>query len=328
MIKFLYGFGKDYIDVTDDVLKNCLHDTEVFIPAGDTGARFFADPLPGVMKGMFVIRETRGGLRGQFYSANESITITLSEEERASLPVSDDGQSRTKRIVLPPQHLSNEERLTLIHRQLKFTGGNLRDEWVEQFNTLDFLRPSAKVLELGSSVGRNTLVMSCILADESNLVTLECNPDTVDILRVNREINNFRFHIEPAALSYRKLMYNRELELTVPSAVLHEGYEWVNTITFEQLVDKYAIEFDTLVADCEGALYYILQDNEQILKNIDTIILESDYRVAGQKWAVEAVFKKHGFEMVKWWSLAAGDTSGLPQECIDSFWEVWQKPNP
>ena len=33
------------------------------------------------------------------------------------------------------------------------------------------------------------------------------------------------------------------------------GYKPVNTITLEELNNKYNIEFDTLVLDCEGAFY-------------------------------------------------------------------------
>lgn len=326
MISFLYGAAKTYIDVTALALRNCVYGDLVYIRAGDTGDEIFPDPLPGIAKEILVVRGDVGSLTAEMYGPNEAIYISLTESEK-----SEAGLSRTnngdpgKRVVLPPAGLSNDEKLRIIHAQLQFTGGDLRHEWVEQFNTLDYIGPEAKVLELGSAVGRNTLLISSILNDETNLVTLECNPATVEILRKNRSSNNFRFHIEPAALSYRRLMYNQDLELTVPGEELQDGYEWINTITFEEIVEKYAIEFDTLVADCEGALYYILQDNDRILENMQTVILESDYRIAGQKWAVEAVFKKYGLQKIKTWTLAAGDSSGIPQECIDSFWEVWKR---
>lgn len=325
MIKFFYGADKTYIDVTHDVIRSCVYGGDVYIPAGDTAAQIFADPLPGIVKGIFVIRESAQGLIGHYYGPCEKIHIALTSEEKTALDADSDRRAPGKAIILPPAELGNDEKLALIHSQLKFVGGDLREEWVEQFNTLDFIGPAARVLELGSGQGRNTLLISCVLADESNLVTLECNPATVEILRTNRSLNNFSFHIEAAALSYRKLMYNRDLALTKPSDELEEGYEWVNTITFEEIQEKYAIVFDTLVADCEGSLYYILQDNDSILKDIKTICLESDYRVPGQKWVVEDIFKHYGFKKVKWWILAGGDASGLPQECIDSFWEVWQK---
>jgi len=39
-----------------------------------------------------------------------------------------------------------------------------------------------------------------------------------------------------------------------------------------------AADFDTLVADCEGALLPILKDTPEILAKIDLIIVENDYQ--------------------------------------------------
>lgn len=320
MINFQYGVGHNFIDVTAEVLAKCLYGNRIYIPAGDTGASIFDDPAPGVLKGILVLREIDGLLQAQSYGHNERVWISLREDEAAA------GRSvgHTKEIVVPPPTLTPDEVLAFFHSQLNFTGGELSWERIEQLNAVEFLRPDAKVLELGSGYGTNTMMISCILNDETNFVTLECNQASVEILRQNRAANDFRFHIEPAALSYRKLMYNPELMLTIPGEELRDGYEWINTMTFEEIVAKYAIDFDTLVADCEGALYYILQDNPRMLDNIRTVILESDYREAQQKWAVEELFGSYGFGKVRWWAMGQGGTD-LPQECRDSFWEVWMR---
>lgn len=326
MILFLYGAGHTYVDVTTDVFRNCLHGELIQIPAGDTGSALFPDPLPGIAKGILVIRQNGDKWSGQAYGPNEKIWIALRDDE---LP---DGNIRghaknggsSKRIKPPPPGLTPDEVIHFFHSQLRFDGGSLNDEWVEQHNTVEFLRPDAKVLELGSGFGRNTMMISCVLSDESNFVTLECNPQSVETLRVNRSTNGFRFHIEPAALSYRKLMYSPELALTIPGTELQDGYQWINTITFEEINEKYGIEFDTLVADCEGALYYILQDNPAMLENISTVILEADYRLPGQKAAVEELFDRYGLQKVKFWRLEPAPAD-LPSECVASFWEVWRR---
>lgn len=95
------------------------------------------------------------------------------------------------------------------------------------------------------------------------------------------------FHIEPAALSKRKLIqcgWDSK-----PSEILEEGYSWINTITFKQLRSKYNIKFDTLVLDCEGAFYYILLDMPEILDNIKLIIMENDYHVSEHKEYIDNV---------------------------------------
>lgn len=324
MIRFLYGNSQRFIDVTNDVFMNCLRGNHVYIPAGDTGAAIFPDPVPGAGKGILVIRIEDAALSAKLFGPNDEIAVTLQDNEMpADLPKGN--EPRTKEIIPAPSHLSTEEKLNFYHSQIEFFGGDLEGcERIEQLNAIDFLRPDAAVLELGSGCGRNSLLISCLLEDESNLVTLECNSAHVEFLRLNRFANGFRFHIEPAALSYRRLMFNPGLALSVPSEELQQGYEWIDTVTFEAIQEKYGIEFDTLVADCEGALYYILQDNERLLENITTVILESDYTSADHKWAVEDIFRRYGLAKEKSWRLEPQDAD-LPKECMDSFWEVWKR---
>lgn len=324
MIRFLYGNSQRFIDVTNDVLAKCLEGDHVYIRAGDTGAAIFPDPLPGTAKGILVIRIENDALSAKLFGPNEEIAVTLQDNEKpAELPRG--VQPRVKKIVPAPSHLSTDDKLRFYHSQLEFFGGELEGfERIEQLNAIDFLHPHAKVLELGSGLGRNSLLMSCVLEDESNLVTLECNSANVEFLRLNRFANGFRFHIEPAALSYRQMMFNPTLARTIPGDELQQGYEWIDTVSFETIQEKYAIEFDTLVADCEGALYYILQDNDRLLENITTVILESDYSSADHKRVVEDIFRHYGLTKVKTWRLEP-QNADLPKECMDSFWEVWKR---
>ena len=52
--------------------------------------------------------------------------------------------------------------------------------------------------------------------------------------------------------------------------------------------------------------------------------MESDFRVVEQKWAVERKFADRGFERVHSVALVPNLTE-LPQECADSFWQVWKR---
>jgi len=99
--------------------------------------------------------------------------------------------------------------------------------------------------------------------------------------------------------------------------VLEQGYHWVNTITFDQLQEKYMI-FDTLVLDCEGAFYYILMDMPEILKNINLIIMENDYTEESHKKYVDNVLHNNNFMVIY-------VESGGWEPCEKNFFEVWQK---
>ena len=62
----------------------------------------------------------------------------------------------------------------------------MNEEYPEQVMSVLFFEPDDKVLELGSNIGRNTLVISSLLKDSSNLVTLET--DSVKELEYNKKL--------------------------------------------------------------------------------------------------------------------------------------------
>jgi len=99
-----------------------------------------------------------------------------------------------------------KDRLSLIHNQYQLTGGKWDDEYPEQLMSVEFIHENAVVLEIGTNIGRNTLTIACLLRDQSNLVTVECDPVSATIAAHNRDINGFRFMIENAAISGRRMV--------------------------------------------------------------------------------------------------------------------------
>lgn len=335
-MRLFYGNGNQYEDITNDAIKYCFDGNRIFIPSGDTGGLFFSDPLYGYLKNVIAVRLQNDAMTCRKYEASEEVRIypSFAEKKLIAEILEKIHAGKSKEVQRPPELSTTDEVISFFHAQLNFRGGHINHEWREQSMIVEYLNPDAQVLELGSNIGRSTLMISCILNDPKNLVTVECNPFFVELLRNNRFANRFDFHIEEAALSYRKLMqssdnyrFGSEAEAweAVPSEELSPGYEWIASVTFEELQKKYQLRFDTLVADCEGALFYILQDRPEILTNIGTIITESDYRTVDQKWAVEKIFTEYGFERIHAEALVPNLTE-LPQECADSFWEVWRKP--
>jgi FkbM family methyltransferase len=342
VIRCFYGKDQNYVDVTEQVLRTCSDGDRIYIPANDTlRGSLFPDPLFGVVKNIVVIQENQlrssefdaagnhltgvGSPSCSVYAAHTAVTVYLNQQERQELyPDTNSDDQSTSGLGPPPSHLTTaEDQIAWIHAGLTFAGGSLTDELPEQTMVVRFLDPAAKVLELGANIGRNTLMIAAVLADQHNLVSLECDPVSVEMLRNNRFANRFTFHIEPSALSYRKLI--QKGWQTVPSEAVPPGYVRVQTITFEELQSKYGIEFDTLVADCEGALYWILRDNEALLKNIHTVIVEADYASVEHKMAVEAIFHVHGLERIYSEPLAVDWDHPFPAECAESFFEVWKK---
>jgi len=211
-----------------------------------------------------------------------------------------------------------EMKIAKIHSELKIKYGNLMEELPEQKMVVRYFKGNEKVLEIGGNIGRNSLVIAKILSTMhgscANFVSLESDSSIAIQLTENRDINNFDFHIENSALSKRKLM--QKGWDTVVSDVLEPDYKWINTITLDELYDKYKIVFDTLVLDCEGAFYYILMDMPEILDNINLIIMENNYHSIDKKNYIDGIMSNRGFvrDYVE---------PGGWGPCVYNFFEVW-----
>ena len=284
-----YGIHNNYIDVTEICYSKLLKDNIITIPLGDHyRANYFGDPLIYVHKSIFII--------------NNNITTEYNENYKIQINIID--------------YTVHTTSVSEIHNKLQLKYGSLHEELPEQIMAINYLQGNEKVLEIGSNIGRNTLVISSILKDHTQFVTLESDKEIAQQLLENKQLNNLYFHIENSALSKRKLI--QKGWDTIASDILLEGYKEVNIITWEELNKKYNIQFDTLVLDCEGAFYYILMDMPEILDNIKLIIMENDYHNITKKEYIDEVLLKNNFYM----SYSEGGGWG---PCKNYFYEVWKK---
>jgi FkbM family methyltransferase len=211
--------------------------------------------------------------------------------------------------------------LQTLQTKIQLLCGSFQDEMPEQKMAIKYLTGNEKVLEIGSNIGRNSMIISKLLTDSANLVTLETDPNIVPILREHKRINNLNFHIEHAALSLRKLV--QKGWDTMPSDTVPDGFTPVNIISYAELQKKYNMNFDTLVVDCEGALYYILLDMPEILEHVKLIIMENDYYNEAHKKYVDDVLHGHNFNVVYSEPLVGYD--GLFTHTRNEFYQVWKR---
>jgi FkbM family methyltransferase len=301
---FFYGTDSTRTDVTELVYSKCVNNEVIFIPSDDImRARIFGDPAWGFHKYLF-IEDSFGETKR--YTSQSNIYIDL---YRGKLYIVDD---------IPENVLSQnfEGKLKCIHSKLKITHGDFTsNEYPEQCISARYIKGQEKVLEIGGNIGRNTLVISSLLNDSSNLVSLECDTPSYHKLIEHKNLNNLKFGVENSALSARPLI--QKGWDTIPSEELLDGFTRVNTITLQGLKEKYPIEFDTLVLDCEGAFYYILMDYPEILDGIKLIIMENDYHDFSHKEYIDNTLKENGFVTV----YSEGNGWG---PCKDNFYEVWK----
>jgi FkbM family methyltransferase len=213
--------------------------------------------------------------------------------------------------------MSSFKTLQDIQATISLKYGTLEDELPEQEMAFRYIQPSDTVLELGGNIGRNSLVISKLLDDSSRLIVLECNSEICNKLIENRELNNEKFHILNAALSARRLIQRGwntiplEEDLPVP-----EGFTEIRTIHLDQLLQKSKTPFNTLVADCEGALYWILRDFPSFFTHFQKIIVENDYADGKHKVAVDNELESLGFQVVY-------EKEGGWGPCQEYFYQVW-----
>ncbi len=205
-----------------------------------------------------------------------------------------------------------------IQNKLKLDYGDFNTEVPEQEMTVKYIKGNEKVLEIGGNIGRNSMIIAYILNNNNNnnFVSLECNTDISKQLIHNRDLNKLDFNIENSALSKRPLI-QKNWDTIISEDIL-EGYTKVNTITYEELNNKYRINFDTLVLDCEGAFYYILLDMPEILNNIKLIIMENDYNNIDHKEYIDSILKNNNFKVDY-------ERGGGWGPCSDYFFQVWIK---
>ena len=222
-------------------------------------------------------------------------------------------------------------KLDLIHKKISLIHGNINEEYVEQTLSCKYIKKNNIVLEIGGNLGRNALIISELLEDQSNLLILEPNHEFYLKLLENRNHNSKHFNVDNCALSNYPLysigsVTFKENNISENFPLSGKDYNQDNkkiviTKTYQNIVNEYK-NFDTLCIDCEGAFYYILQEMEYILDNIKLIIMENDYKNENHYIFVKDILEKRNFKCIESIPL-----NGCPWDapCKDYFYQVWIK---
>jgi FkbM family methyltransferase len=321
-MKFYYGYDDDhYVNITSIVFDKCLNDDGIFIPSGD-GARCDIvgyDPYPNILKHIGVFWEGKKYV----YNATKEVRISwasLSYQLDIAKSPKHWWEKEGKYIADPVQRLEALQKRINLH----YVGhGGFEYEYPEQLMCMRFIFESDKVLEIGGNIGRTAHIIHTIINDSRNHVVMECDPETARKLRYNLDLNTYtELRIETAALS-KVPLYNCGgnprplLEEEITAAI-----PLMPTISYEEICKKYEVNFDVLVADCEGSLFYIFKEDPDMLDGIHTVIMENDYTDMDHKQMVDAILTLKGFECIY-------QEKGVPWAswscCYEFFYEVWRR---
>lgn len=186
----------------------------------------------------------------------------------------------------------------------RFFDGRTR-EFEEQQMACDWITPECIVLELGARYGTVSCVINKIISNPLHQVSVDPDSSVWDCLRENRDRNGCSFHILQGAISRVPLHVSGSGYATVTNL---DGNPNTYTYTLEQVEAMYRLRFNTLVADCEGALGHFFEENPKLLDQLNLIILEADFPNLTDYDKLYESFRLHGFKQM-----------------ISGFHQVWKR---
>ena len=220
-----------------------------------------------------------------------------------------------------PSHIymSDYDIKNLLHKDIKIIHGNLMSELPEQIMAYKYIDSNDSILELGGNIGTNSIIINSKLNNKNNHVVVETLKDIIHKLEDNRNINNAKFQIFNGAISKKPLIQKGWNTKYIPeSGIIPEGWFEIPTFSYDEFLKKVNINFNVIVADCEGCLNSILIDNPSILKQINKIILEHDFPNDNSYFTFIKLMKDNGFKKIAY--MEKGD-----KHCPDINWDYGVK---
>lgn len=178
----------------------------------------------------------------------------------------------------------------------------------EQRIAREEITPDCIVLELGARYGTVSCAINKNLSNPRNQVSVEPDSDVWDALETNKKANGCDFLILKGCISRKPVSLGRA---GYSSSTLPSDASNVYTCTLEQLESSCGLQFNTLVADCEGFLEQFFDENPKLFSQLRLVIFEKDQQHRCNYKKIEDALTANGF---------------LPKNT--GFQSIWKKPPP
>ena len=185
---------------------------------------------------------------------------------------------------------------------------NKKFEREEQYMANDFILPNMTVLELGARYGTVSCVINNKLENPRNHVVFEPDKNVIAALIKNRNTHKSKFTIVNGIIASKPMKMILNGYASTVSIANKNDKDVIKYITLKNIMKKTKLNFDCLVADCEGCLCDFFKENEKYIKNYKMIIFESDYPGDCDYNIIKDNLKLWGFSVI-----------------IDRFVSVWVK---
>jgi FkbM family methyltransferase len=148
-----------------------------------------------------------------------------------------------------------------------------------------YLRRDIPVVELGGSMGVVACMTNRFLKNPTAHVVVEANPLAIPQLELNKRLNGRQFEIVNRAIAYGSdsVTFRPSADLA-GNSITRAGDQppvTVATVKLGELVQDRGFNRFTLVCDIEGLEYDLVCHEADVLKNADTIIMETHARYIG-----------------------------------------------
>lgn len=162
-----------------------------------------------------------------------------------------------------------------------------------------FIQANDVVLELGARYGSVSCIINSKLICKTNQVCVEPDERVWSALERNKRVNKCDFHIVKGFISAKKLgLTALDSYDGYGTTSLEDTTSTIPSFTLHEIKEKYGLEFNVLVADCEGFLEVFLDENPELYDSLRMIIFEADYPDKCNYAKIRKTLKEKGFKKV------------------------------
>lgn len=154
-----------------------------------------------------------------------------------------------------------------------------RVERREQKLANQYIEGNDVVLELGARYGSVSCVINSKLNRKRNQVVVEPDRRVWEALERNRDANDCQFYIVKGFIS-KKILKLKNLESCnggYGATFVDCDKSDIPIYTLNQIKNKYDLQFNVLIADCEGFLERFFDENPELYNQLQKVIFEADY---------------------------------------------------
>jgi FkbM family methyltransferase len=170
----------------------------------------------------------------------------------------------------------------------------------EQDLANQYIQENDIVLELGARYGSVSCVINSKLNCKTNQVVVEPDDRVWEVLERNKHVNHCEFHIIKGFISAKKLgLINLDHHFGGYATTYIENTDTtIESITLTDVKKNYKLNFNVLVADCEGFLEVFFDENPDFYDDLRLVIFEADYVEKCNYDKIRTTLKEKGFTEV------------------------------